>query len=122
MPSVPEIFIFANVGLVITSGPTYLTVKIGAFIIMVGNCSKDTTPEGNLNVVFPFAFPDTVFYLNITQANVSYAADTDPLIFSPYPSGPGPVTALGAAVRNSKTGASQPNKFVSARYIAVGKA
>ncbi|WP_252362820.1 carbohydrate-binding protein [Citrobacter sp. wls716] len=112
----------ANLGLVITSGPTYLTAKIGAFIVMVGNCSKDTTPEGNLNVVFPFAFPDTVFYLNITQANASYAADTDPLIFSPYPSGPGPVTALGAAVRNSKTGASQPNKFVNARYIAVGKA
>lgn len=112
----------ANLGLVITSGPTYLTAKIGSFIVMVGNCSKDTTPEGNLNVVFPFAFPDTVFYLNITQANASYAADTDPLIFSPYPSGPGPVTALGAAVRNSKTGASQPNKFVNARYIAVGKA
>ncbi|MEI9544142.1 hypothetical protein V5073_20385, partial [Citrobacter braakii] len=58
----------SNLGLVITSGPTYLTAKIGAFIVMVGNCSKDTTPEGNLNVVFPFAFPDTVFYLNITQA------------------------------------------------------
>lgn len=112
----------SNLGLVITSGPTYLTAKIGSFIVMVGNCSKDTTPEGNLNVVFPFAFPDTVFYLNITQANASYAVDTDPLIFSPYPSGPGPVTALGAAVRNSKTGASQPNKFVNARYIAVGKA
>ena len=114
--------VIKKVGLVITSGPTYLTVKIGSLIIMVGNCSKDTTPEGNLKVVFPFAFPDTVFYLSITQANASYAADTDPLIFSPYPSGPGPVTALGAAVRNSKTGASQPNKFVNARYIAVGKA
>ncbi|MEI9543041.1 hypothetical protein [Citrobacter braakii] len=109
-------------GLEVTSGPTYLTAKIGAFIVMVGNCSKYTTPEGNLNIMFPFAFPDTVFYLNITQANASYAADTDPLIFSPYPSGPGPVTALGAAVRNSKTGASQPNKFVNARYIAAGKA
>lgn len=119
-PAMPGIL--PKVGLVITSGPTYLTVKIGSLIIMVGNCSKDTTPEGNLNVVFPFAFPDTVFYLSITQANASYAADTDPLIFSPYPSGPGPVTALGAAVRNSKTGASQPNKFVNARYIAVGKA
>ncbi|MEI9544699.1 phage tail protein [Citrobacter braakii] len=120
---IPDVAKFLqNLGLVITSGPTYLTAKIGSLIVMVGNCSKDTTPEGNLNVVFPFAFPDTVFYLNITQANVSYAADTDPLIFSPYPSGPGPVTALGAAVRNSKTGASQPNKFVSARYIAVGKA
>ena len=114
--------VLSDLGLVITSGPTYLTAKIGSFIVMVGNCSKDTTPEGNLNVVFPFAFPDTVFYLNITQANASYGADTDPLTFSPYPSGPGPVTALGAAVRNSKTGASQPNKFVNARYIAVGKA
>ena len=120
---IPDVAQFLqNLGLVMTSGPTYLTAKIGSFIVIVGNCSQNTTPEGNLNVVFPFAFPDTVFYLNITQANVSYAADTDPLIFSPYPSGPGPVTALGATVRNSKTGASQPNKFVSARYIAVGKA
>lgn len=120
---IPDVAKFLqNLGLVMTSGPTYLTAKIGSFIVIVGNCSQNTTPEGNLNVVFPFAFPDTVFYLNITQANVSYAADTDPLIFSPYPSGPGPVTALGAAVRNSKTGASQPNKFVNARYIAVGKA
>lgn len=89
---------------------------------MVGNCSQNTTAEGNLNVIFPFAFPTTVFYLNLTQADASYAANVDPLIFSPYPSGPGPVTALGAAVRNSKTGASQTNKFVNARYIAVGQA
>ena len=111
----------SNLGVIVTSGPTYLTVKIGAFIIMTGNCSNTTSSEGNLNVTFPFAFPNRVFYMNIAQANSSYASDVDPLIYSPYaaPSA-GPITALGASVRNTKTGASQSNKSVSARYIAVG--
>lgn len=109
-----------KVGLVVTHGPTYLAIKIGQFIVVVGNCSQNTTAEGNLNVTFPFAFPTAVFYLNMTQANASYATDIDPLVFSPYPSGSGPVVALGAAVRNSKTGASQTNKFINARYIAIG--
>lgn len=110
-----------NLGLVVTHGPTYLTAKIGEFIIIAGNCSGTTSAEGNLNVIFPVAFPNRVFYMNITQANSSYASDTDPLLYSPYAApGAGPITALGASVRNTKTGASQPNKSVSARYIAVG--
>lgn len=113
--------ILTYLGLVVTHGPTYLTAKIGEFIIIAGNCSGTTSAEGNLNVIFPFAFPNRVFYMNITQANSSYASDTDPLLYSPYAApGAGPITALGASVRNTKTGASQPNKSVSARYIAVG--
>lgn len=107
-------------GITVAQGSSYLTVKIGQFIIITGIISQNTTAEGNLNVTFPLAFPNSVIYLDMTQANPSYAADTDPLIFSPYPSGVGPVTTLGAAVRNTKTGASQISKFINARYIAIG--
>lgn len=109
-----------NLGITFSSGPTYITAKIGSFIIMAGNHSGSTSSEGNLNAVFPYAFPNAVFYLNMTQANTTYAADSNPLVFSPYASPAGPVTTLGCAVRNSKTGASQTNTFINARYLAIG--
>ena len=110
----------SNLGIIMTQGATFLTVRFGALIIMCGNNSGTTTNEGNLSASFPFSFPNAVFYLNMTQANPTYAADTNPLIFSPYNSPSGPVTSLGCCVRNSKTDAAQSNTFVNSRYIAIG--
>lgn len=110
----------SNLGVTTNATSTYVTAKIGSIILISGITSGTTTSDGNLNVLFPFAFPNAVFYFDVTQANVSYATDTNPIIFSPYPSPSGPVTTLGAAARNTKTGAAQVSTFLNARYIAVG--
>lgn len=109
-----------NLGVKVQVGPTFMSVRIGNLILIAGNATASTTSEGNLNVIFPFAFPTTVFYLNITQANQTYATDVNPLTFSPYPAPAGPVTALGAAVRNSKTGNYLASTVVASRYLAIG--
>lgn len=112
----------ANLGVSVQqtgSGP--LVLQVGKFIIQAGIASGTTTSEGNLSASFAVAFPNAVMFLDITQANASYATDTTPYIFSPYPSPyPGPVSQLGASVRNTKTGAPLTNTYISSRFLAVG--
>ncbi|MGG6193070.1 gp53-like domain-containing protein [Pantoea allii] len=111
----------SNLGISVQqTGSAPLIIQVGKFILQAGISSGTTTSEGNLNVNFPVSFPNAVMFMNMSQANTTYAGDTNPLIFSPYPSPSGPVSALGAQVRNSKTGSAQTSTFVSARFIAVG--
>ncbi|MCH9300556.1 phage tail protein [Pantoea allii] len=109
-----------NLGIKVTTGQTYLSARIGSLILIVGNSTSATSSDGNIDVKFPFSFPNTIFYMNVTQANQSYAVDTNPLLFSPYPAPAGPVTGLGAAVRNSKTGNPINSTVVASRYLAIG--
>lgn len=102
------------------SGNGPLILQVGKFILQAGIASGTTTAEGNLNVPFPVSFPNAVMYYHVTQANQSYATDTTPYIFSPYPSPSGPVTQLGSAVRNTKTGAYLGSSYINARFIAIG--
>lgn len=107
-------------GITFTAGNGYIILKVGPFIIAVGNANTTTTSQGNLNVTLPTTFPNTVMFSVATQANSSYATDTDPIIYSPYSIGAGPITAVGFAARNSKTGAPLANTIVASRYLVVG--
>lgn len=112
----------ANLGVSVQqtgSGP--LILQVGKFIIQAGIASGTTTSEGNISASFPVTFPTAVMFLCMTQANASYATDTTPYIFSPYPSpSPGPISQLGAVVRNTKTGAYLGSTFINVRFLAVG--
>lgn len=110
----------ANIGISFTIGSGYIILKVGPCIIACGNANATTTSQGNLNVTLPTTFPNTVMFSEATQANSSYATDTDPIIYSPYSIGAGPITAAGFAARNTKTGAALVSTVVAARYFVVG--
>ncbi|MCS2161008.1 hypothetical protein MUU47_07680 [Scandinavium sp. H11S7] len=109
-----------NLGISFNAGSGYVILKIGPFILACGNANATTTSDGNLNVTLPTSFPNTVMFSDATQANSSYATDTNPIIYSPYAIGSGPITAAGFAARNSKTGAPLVNTVVAARYLVIG--
>lgn len=110
----------ANIGISFTIGSGYIILKVGPCIIACGNANATTTSQGNLNVTLPTTFPNTVMFSEATQANSSYAADIDPIIYSPYAIGAGPITAAGFTARNTKTGAALVSTVVAARYFVVG--
>lgn len=110
-----------NLGVEVITGSGYIAAKVGRLIIIAGSTPTNTTPDGNLNVIFPFSLPKTVHYFHGVQTKSSYAADTEPFIMSAYPSANGPVTALGFAVRNTKTGLSLTSTSISAKYLVIGE-
>jgi len=110
----------SNLGVKFFVGNGYITLNIGDFIVACGSGSNTTTVEGNLNIALPITFPNAVIFSNATQANSSYAVDINPLVLSPYALGEGPISRMGFAVRNSKTGQPLQSTQIAARYIAVG--
>jgi hypothetical protein len=109
-----------NIGISFITGTGYIIFNVGPLIIACGNTNATTTSEGNLNIALPTTLPHAIMYSNATQANSSYATDTNPIIYSPYSSGAGPVTVAGFSVRNTKTGAPLTNTAVVARYFVMG--
>lgn len=92
----------------------------GGVRFMCGETSVPTDANGNAFINLPDTFLGRVVYAEAHQAKNSYAADTEPFIFSSYPSGAGPVSTISFAVRNSKTGAALINSAINLTYFVRG--
>ena len=92
----------------------------GGLRFMCGEASVPTDANGNAFITLPDTFLGRVVYAEAHQSKNSYTADTEPFIFSSYPSGAGPVSTLSFAVRNSKTGAALINSAINLTYFVRG--
>lgn len=92
----------------------------GGLRFMCGEASVPTDANGNAFITLPDTFLGRVVYAEAHQSKNSYTADTEPFIFSSYPSGVGPVSTVSFAVRNSKTGAALINSAINLTYFVRG--
>lgn len=92
----------------------------GGLRFMCGETSVPTDANGNAFITLPDTFLGRVVYAEAHQSKNSYTADTEPFIFSSYPSGVGPVSTVSFAVRNSKTGAALINSAINLTYFVRG--
>ncbi|HAH9670057.1 TPA: hypothetical protein HIE92_003243 [Escherichia coli] len=92
----------------------------GGLRFMCGETSVPTDANGNAFINLPDTFLGRVVYAEAHQAKNSYTADTEPFIFSSYPSGAGPVSTISFAVRNSKTGVPLINSAITLQYFVKG--
>ena len=92
----------------------------GGLRFMCGETSVPTDANGNAFITLPDTFLGRVVYAEAHQSKNSYTADTEPFIFSSYPSGVGPVSTVSFAVRSSKTGAALINSAINLTYFVRG--
>jgi hypothetical protein len=99
---------------------TIISNQPGGIKTICGILTSNTDANGNIFINLPDTFLNKLIYTQASQMKSSYTADTDPFIFSSYPSAGGLTSIASFAVRNSKTGVPLQNSTISYSYIARG--
>lgn len=92
----------------------------GGYKLMCGQQLAPTDAQGNVFLTLPDTFPTGFIYAEAHQSKISYAGDSDPFIFSSYPSATAPVSKASFAVRNTKSGIALVNSSIVCMYFVLG--
>ena len=92
----------------------------GGYKLMCGQQLAPTDAQGNVFLTLPDTFPTGFIYAEAHQSKISYAGDSDPYIFSSYPSTTAPVSKASFAVRNTKSGIALANSSIVCMYFVLG--
>ena len=92
----------------------------GGYKLMCGQQLVPTDAQGNVFLTLPDTFPTGFIYAEAHQSKISYAGDSDPFIFSSYPSATAPVSKASFAVRNTKSGIALANSSIVCMYFVWG--
>lgn len=92
----------------------------GGYKLMCGQQLAPTDAQGNVFLTLPDTFPTGFIYAEAHQSKISYAGDSDPFIFSSYPSATAPVSQASFAVRNTKSGIALVNSSIVCMYFVLG--
>ncbi|MFZ5218806.1 hypothetical protein [Enterobacter roggenkampii] len=92
----------------------------GGYKLMCGQQLAPTDAQGNVFLTLPDTFPTGFIYAEAHQSKISYAGDSDPYIFSSYPSATAPVSQASFAVRNTKSGIALANSSIVCMYFVLG--